>query len=660
MGARPPRPRAASRGGDVEAAVRSYDRALQRPPRLSISRSPGSRAPAPPRVDSATRSRCVRSARPRACRRLDARRGAGRRCTLAAGDAVRRRRALGTRSRRHGARRRGDGRHERPRAGAVPRGSRSPTRRRRSASPAPRSRGATTSTTDDVLAWSLLQDRSAARRRSAASHRALRLGTQDATPPLSRRHDRRRPRTPAPAGAPPRARACDRPGTSTYTRPWRAPRSRAGTGARAGDDAHGCSTASCCSCPRLAARASARQLHHQSLRRASRSSPTPSSCATSSTWPSCRRIAALRRADATATATLDAGGARRVRARATAADDRARPRARRRRRAPCALAVRRDRPRARRRAPAACATLRVEVALRRAAPGARRRSSPSATRTSPGAPGWQRDRRAARTAASRSADATVPATDASRVLRAYPDDLLQAPLAGQRGAHALRPRARSRRPPSAPSPAGARSGAKRFGDRLTALLADPRPLSAGHADVAAGGRCSAPCTRSRPGHGKTIVGAYLVGSRGTVRDAIVLGLVVTATHTIGVYVLGLRRRSPRRHWVVPERLFPWISALSGAIVVGRRRVALTPLADARRASPATTEHQHARRPSSPRSRSSARREPRPRAPAAARRAGHAAAPRRPRRLGRSPAVPVRARRDAGRRGARTRGVRPRC
>ena len=42
-----------------------------------------------------------------------------------------------------------------------------------------------------------------------------------------------------------------------------------------------------------------------------------------------------------------------------------------------------------------------------------------------------------------------------------------------------------------------------------------------------------------PGHGKTIVGAYLVGSRGTPRHAAFLGLTVTITHTAGVIALGL-------------------------------------------------------------------------------------------------------------------------
>ena len=41
-----------------------------------------------------------------------------------------------------------------------------------------------------------------------------------------------------------------------------------------------------------------------------------------------------------------------------------------------------------------------------------------------------------------------------------------------------------------------------------------------------------------PGHGKTIVAAYLVGSKGTARHAVWLGVIVTLAHTAGVYLLG--------------------------------------------------------------------------------------------------------------------------
>ena len=42
-----------------------------------------------------------------------------------------------------------------------------------------------------------------------------------------------------------------------------------------------------------------------------------------------------------------------------------------------------------------------------------------------------------------------------------------------------------------------------------------------------------------PGHGKTVVGAYLVGSKGTAKQAAFLGATVTITHTLGVFALGL-------------------------------------------------------------------------------------------------------------------------
>lgn len=69
-----------------------------------------------------------------------------------------------------------------------------------------------------------------------------------------------------------------------------------------------------------------------------------------------------------------------------------------------------------------------------------------------------------------------------------------------------------------------------------------------------------------PGHGKTVVGAYLVGSRGTARHAAFLGLTVTITHTSMVFLLGLVTLFASQY-IVPERLFPVLSFVSGAIVV---------------------------------------------------------------------------------------------
>ncbi len=69
-----------------------------------------------------------------------------------------------------------------------------------------------------------------------------------------------------------------------------------------------------------------------------------------------------------------------------------------------------------------------------------------------------------------------------------------------------------------------------------------------------------------PGHGKTVVAAYLVGSRGTWKHALLLGLTVTVTHTSSVYALGFAALY-LSEYVVPERLYPWLGVASGALIV---------------------------------------------------------------------------------------------
>jgi len=70
-----------------------------------------------------------------------------------------------------------------------------------------------------------------------------------------------------------------------------------------------------------------------------------------------------------------------------------------------------------------------------------------------------------------------------------------------------------------------------------------------------------------PGHGKTIVAAYLIGSKGRLVDAVYLGGVVTLTHTLSVFVLGLATLYASTQ-VPLDRIFPWLSLLSGGLVVG--------------------------------------------------------------------------------------------
>jgi nickel/cobalt exporter len=92
-----------------------------------------------------------------------------------------------------------------------------------------------------------------------------------------------------------------------------------------------------------------------------------------------------------------------------------------------------------------------------------------------------------------------------------------------------------------------------------------------------------------PGHGKTIVGAYLIGSRGTPRHAVFLGLTVTITHTLGVFALGFATLYASR-FIMPERLFPVLSLLSAVLILGMGIILLAQRGRAARAALAGSSH----------------------------------------------------------------------
>ncbi|MBN8582154.1 MAG: PD40 domain-containing protein [Anaerolineae bacterium] len=70
-----------------------------------------------------------------------------------------------------------------------------------------------------------------------------------------------------------------------------------------------------------------------------------------------------------------------------------------------------------------------------------------------------------------------------------------------------------------------------------------------------------------PGHGKTVVAAYLVGSRGTSWHAIVLGTVVTLTHTGSVFLLGIITLAASQY-ILPTTIIPFLEILSGVLILG--------------------------------------------------------------------------------------------
>jgi ABC-type nickel/cobalt efflux system permease component RcnA len=152
-------------------------------------------------------------------------------------------------------------------------------------------------------------------------------------------------------------------------------------------------------------------------------------------------------------------------------------------------------------------------------------------------------------------------------LRAYPKDLLQSPLDVTSVSTTLRPATGADTPPKL-----AKGKSLQAPDRV-ADAGFARLIGRDHlgvwvalASLAAALFWGAAHALS-PGHGKTIVTAYLVGQRGTPRHAALLGLIVTATHTAGVFALGLVTLLLSR-FVVPDRLYPWLNLASGLLVVG--------------------------------------------------------------------------------------------
>jgi ABC-type nickel/cobalt efflux system permease component RcnA len=184
---------------------------------------------------------------------------------------------------------------------------------------------------------------------------------------------------------------------------------------------------------------------------------------------------------------------------------------------------------------------------------------------------------------------SVPAEDQSGALKSYPVDLLnnppqvtaatfswQSPVAAQNAAAQNAAVAAQDR--SAP---GAALVTGRPADPFAELVAIP-DLGIGAVLLALLAALGWGAMHAlSPGHGKTLVAAYLVGSQGTARHALFLGLTTTITHTAGVFALGFVTLALSK-FILPEQLYPWLSAASGVLVVliglslARRRFGLRP------------------------------------------------------------------------------------
>ena len=183
-------------------------------------------------------------------------------------------------------------------------------------------------------------------------------------------------------------------------------------------------------------------------------------------------------------------------------------------------------------------------------------------------------------------DAENLSADRSDALRTYPDDLLSSLLDERTVAftYEIAPGA----PASNGDVATSVSGPAGIGERLGAIVngGDLSTTSIALALLAAAAWGAVHALS--PGHGKTVVGAYLVGSRGTPRHALFLGLTVTITHTAGVLALGLIILFASRT-ILPEQLYPWLSLVSGLLVAA---LGLTILRQRLLGLPAFGHHHH--------------------------------------------------------------------
>ena len=204
-------------------------------------------------------------------------------------------------------------------------------------------------------------------------------------------------------------------------------------------------------------------------------------------------------------------------------------------------------------------TLRLEAVYRAARTGTALRFS---DRTFARRIGWREITVSARDGA-RLIDASVPSESSSDELRVYPQELLASPLDVREAHVSLEPGEAAGAPPALDD----REAAAHAGGGFEALVGRGE-LSVGVVAlsllVAAFWGAAHALT---PGHGKALVAGYLIGTRGRPRDAVLLGATVTVTHTAGVFGLGLVTLVLSR-FVVPEQLYPWLTLVSGLLVVG--------------------------------------------------------------------------------------------
>jgi nickel/cobalt transporter (NicO) family protein len=183
-------------------------------------------------------------------------------------------------------------------------------------------------------------------------------------------------------------------------------------------------------------------------------------------------------------------------------------------------------------------------------------------RTFPGRIGWKAI--VARPGTGTDVRSTVPSTDPTHELRSYPQDMLSSPLDQRTASFQVRPG-----DGTLIAPNGRLAGPSthdRSGDGFAGVFADAAAGKGVLLFLLLAAFAWGAIHALSPGHGKTMVAAYLVGTHGTIRHATALGATVTVTHTIGVFALGLVTLALSQY-ILPEQLYPWLNLVSGLLVL---------------------------------------------------------------------------------------------
>jgi nickel/cobalt exporter len=159
---------------------------------------------------------------------------------------------------------------------------------------------------------------------------------------------------------------------------------------------------------------------------------------------------------------------------------------------------------------------------------------------------------------------STPSGDPTDGLRRYPDDLRSAPLDQRQATFSVTPGDGTLVAPRGQG--GTFTEVRSESDGFAGLFEDAASGDGVLLLLLAAALGWGALHALSPGHGKAMVAAYLVGTRGSPRHALALGATVTITHTIGVFALGVVTLALSQY-VLPEDLYPWLTLVAGLMVV---------------------------------------------------------------------------------------------